>query len=78
MAAGTRSRGGNISTLRRRFTARVAASPLTRSDATAVELWYYAPPEIGSRLLYLAESEASHRVLGLSSVVRGMVDSVEP
>jgi hypothetical protein len=53
--------------------------PIVISDPhTVVEFSYYAPPEITSRMVYLADPSASLRHLGFDSVDRGMRDLVGP
>lgn len=51
----------------------VAADPFT-----FIELNYYAPPEIGSRVLYLADPEISLRRLKQDSIERGIVSLLKP
>ncbi len=41
-------------------------------------LSHYAPPEVGSRLIYLADPEASMLSLGHNSLERGMFDLLKP
>lgn len=48
------------------------------SPKTFIELAYYAPPEITSRLIYLVDPEAALKQLGHNSVERGMTDLVKP
>ncbi len=53
--------------------------PIVASDPhTFIQLAHYAPPEISSRLVYLADPQASLRRLGHNSVERGMVDLLKP
>jgi 4-amino-4-deoxy-L-arabinose transferase-like glycosyltransferase len=53
--------------------------PIIASDPhTFIELAHYAPPEITSRLVYLADPAASLKQLGHNSVERGMVDLLGP
>jgi hypothetical protein len=53
--------------------------PIVASDAhTLIELAHYAPPEISSRLVYLADPAASLKELGHNSVERGMIDLLGP
>jgi hypothetical protein len=43
-----------------------------------MQLSYYAPVEVTSRLVYLADPEVSLRQLGHNSVDRGMLDMIKP
>lgn len=53
--------------------------PIVASDAhTFIELAHYAPPEIASRLVYLADPPTALRRLGYDSVERGMIDLLKP
>ena len=53
--------------------------PIVASDPhTFIELAHYAPPEIASRLVYLADPPTALRRLGYDSVERGMIDLLKP
>nr|MDQ3622139.1 glycosyltransferase family 39 protein [Verrucomicrobiota bacterium] len=53
--------------------------PIVASEPhTFITVAHYAPPEIASRLVYLANIPASLRWLGHDSVERGMVDLLKP
>lgn len=53
--------------------------PIVAADPyTFIELEHYAPPEISSRVVYLADPEASLRQLKHNSIERGMVDLLKP
>ncbi len=53
--------------------------PIVAADPyTFIELEHYAPPEISSRVVYLADPEASLRRLNHNSIERGMVDLLKP
>jgi Dolichyl-phosphate-mannose-protein mannosyltransferase len=53
--------------------------PIAPSDLqTFMELAYYGPPDIVSRLVYLADPEASLRHLGHHSVEKGVLDLLKP
>jgi hypothetical protein len=53
--------------------------PIVASEPhTFITLAHYAPPEIATRVVYLADPEASLRRLGHDSVERGMVDLLGP
>lgn len=53
--------------------------PIVAADAhTIVDLAHYAPPDINSRLVYLADPEISLRRLGYNSVDLGMIDLIKP
>lgn len=53
--------------------------PIVCSDPhNFLVLSHYAPPEIGSRLTYLADPETSMRYFGHNSIERGMFDLLKP
>ncbi len=53
--------------------------PIIAADPhTFIELAHYAPPEITSRLIYLADPDAALKLLGHNSVERGMNDLLKP
>jgi hypothetical protein len=53
--------------------------PIVCSDPHAfLVLSHYAPPDIRSRLIYLADPEASLRYLGHNSIEQGMFDLLKP
>jgi len=53
--------------------------PIVASDPhTFIELAHYAPPEIASRLVYLADPPTALRRIKYDSVERGMIDLLKP
>lgn len=53
--------------------------PIVAAEAhTHAALSHYAPPEIASRVIYLADSDIALKRLGHNSVERGMVDLIKP
>ncbi len=53
--------------------------PIVLSDSHIfTKLSYYGPPEVATRLLYLADPDASLRYLGHNSVEKGMLDLLKP
>jgi hypothetical protein len=58
---------------------RTGIEPLVCSDPHLfLRLSHYAPPELRSRLVYLADPAESMRYLGHNSVERGMLDLLKP
>ncbi|MBK9313243.1 MAG: glycosyltransferase family 39 protein [Acidobacteria bacterium] len=70
------SREGTVKML---LSAQNTSLPVVCSDPhTFLVLSHYAPPQLRSRLAYLADPEASMRYLGHDSLERGMLDLLKP
>src|SRR5262249_39962272 len=53
--------------------------PIVVTDThTFFELSHYAPPEIASNLVYLADPAFARQILGIGSIERGMLEEVGP